>query len=282
MCSIFTGFLAGFTRRLMAPRRHSRRGRCGRVAGLGVTQIMPMEFILVASVVCAVWVARLMIVFHPALRGFQEYLASIMITPEVEKRMQRVRFGLTSLLLVVLIGLTSAFTIHRPLAALALPEGRTYDQAHDTGYIDWSGPVHYVYLTHKDGSWLPPEEGGGFCGSGCQEWVTRMSSGGSVSGTFAAPVGYFEVNLAMTHDGSAGHATIRACSASERFDAYFGPGGGLPGFVSMPLAVPAGCTTWSVSASGGYVDLRSADGNYSAPPPPADTSTPSTTPTPNM
>jgi hypothetical protein len=42
-----------------------------------------------------------------------------------------------------------------PLVAVSLPEGRNYDQAHDSGYIDWSGPVSYVYLTHRDGTYLP-------------------------------------------------------------------------------------------------------------------------------
>ncbi len=189
--------------------------------------------------------------------------------------MHRARIRLISLLSLGVILVGSGFTNPRPLAAIALMEGRTYDQAHNSGYIDWSGPVQYIYLEHRDNSWLPPEEGGGFCGEGCVEQVTRISNGGSVSGNFGSSVGYFEVNLAMTHDDTAGHAVIRACSASEGFDAYYGSGKGLPGFVSMPLSVPAGCTTWSVTVSGGYVDFRTVDVNYSAPPPtPTNTASP--------
>ena len=92
--------------------------------------------------------------------------------------MQRVRIGLISSLLPVIILLTAAFTNAAPLSAIALNEGRTYDQAHDTGYIDWSGSAQYVYITHRDGTCLPPEEGGASCGSGCTEWVTRLGNGG--------------------------------------------------------------------------------------------------------
>jgi hypothetical protein len=202
--------------------------------------------------------------------------------------MQRARVGLISILSLGLILMASAFSNPRPMDAISLTEGRTYDQAHESGYIDWSGPIQYIYLEHRDNSWLPPEEGEGFCGNGCIEQITRISSGGSVSGSFGSSVGYFEVNLAMTHDDTAGHAVVQACSASVGFDAYVGPGKGLPGFVSMPVAVPAGCTTWSVSVSGGYVDFRTTDVSYSTPPPmptntvsplPTLTSTASFTPT---
>ena len=56
------------------------------------------------------------------------------------------------LFLPILFLWTSASTHAAPLAAYSLPEGRTYDQAHNTGYIDWSGSAQYVYITHRDGS----------------------------------------------------------------------------------------------------------------------------------
>ena len=56
------------------------------------------------------------------------------------------------LFLPILFLWTSASTHAAPLAAVALQEGRTYDQAHDLGYIDWSGSAQYVYITHRDGS----------------------------------------------------------------------------------------------------------------------------------
>ena len=177
--------------------------------------------------------------------------------------------------LTLLFLLTTAFGRPRPNLATALPEGRTYDQAHNSGYIDWSGSVSYVNLTHRDFTYLPPSEGGAFCGSGCTEQVTRIYNGGTVSGAFDRRVGYFEVMISFTHDSSVGNATVRACSATRSVDPYTGPGNGLPGFISITLAVPASCRSWSLSASGGYIDFRSVDANYVSPPPtPRRTNTP--------
>ena len=159
---------------------------------------------------------------------------------------------------------TAVSTRAAPLFALALPEGRTYDQAHNTGYIDWSGPVQYVYVQHRDMTSLPPEEGGTHCGSGCWEWVTRLGNGGVASGSFDRDVSYFEVMVGFTPDPNTGNATLRACSAVKTWNLQVGSG--LPGFVSMDLAVPAGCRTWSLTASGGYVDFRSIDVYYIGPP----------------
>ncbi len=202
--------------------------------------------------------------------------------------MQRVRIGFISFLLSVIILLTAAFTNAAPLAAIAMNEGRTYDQAHDTGYIDWSGSAQYVYLTHKDGTVLPPQEGGASCGSGCSEWVTRLGNGGTASGVFDRNVSYFEVMVGFSPNSSVGSAVLRACSAVDTWNLY-NNAGSLPGFVSMYLTVPAGCRSWSISASGGYVDFRSVDVNYIGPPStptftstPLPTFTPSATSTPTL
>src|SRR5574338_810926 len=209
--------------------------------------------------------------------------------------MQRARVGLISFLLAGVILATMAFTNAAPPMATALIEGRTYEQAHDVGYIDWSGSMQYVYLTHRDSTALPPEEGGIPCDSGCSEWVTRIGNGGTASGAFDRNVSYFEVLVSFSHDSSVGNATLRACSAVQTWDLYSGPGGGLPGFISMTLSVPAGCRSWSLSASSGYVDFRSIDVTYSTPAPtptytatlmpsltPTMTSTPSATSTPSQ
>jgi len=51
---------------------------------------------------------------------------------------------------------TSASTHATPLAAVALQGGHhTYDQAYDSGYIDWSGSAQYVCITRRDGSIAP-------------------------------------------------------------------------------------------------------------------------------
>jgi len=178
--------------------------------------------------------------------------------------MRRLRIGLISFFLPVILMLTVASTKAVPLSAIAMNEGRTYDQAHDTGYIDWSGSAQYVVVTHRDGSSLPPQEGGTFCTPSCTEWVTRLGNGGTASGAFDRNVSYFEVMVEFTPDSNVGNATLRACSAVDTWTLQ--SGSGLPGFVSMVLSVPAGCRSWSLTASGGYVDFRSVDVNYIGPP----------------
>jgi hypothetical protein len=190
--------------------------------------------------------------------------------------MKCVRIGLVSLLIPILFMGTTASTNAAPLAAMALQEGRTYDQAHDTGYIDWSGSAQYVYINHRDFTSLPPEEGGASCGSGCSEWVTRLGNGGVASGSVDRDVSYFEVMVEFTPDSNVGDAILRACSAVKTWTLQ--TGSGLPGFVSMDLAVPSGCRSWSLTASGGYVDFRSIDVYYVGLPSTA-TPTPSRTPT---
>lgn len=204
----------------------------------------------------------------------------------------RFKYLLLASLLLLLLLLTSGLVLARPLNAVSLLEGRTYDQAHDTGYIDWTGPVQYVSLIHKDGTSLPPDEGGTYCGAGCREEITRISNGGEVSGSFDRNTTYFEVMVAFSHDFNVGDAVLSACSATSTYTLYAGPGFSLPGFVSMPMNVPAGCRTWTLTASGGYVDFRSVDVYYVAAPPtatatltlpptstPTRTSVPSVTPT---
>lgn len=190
----------------------------------------------------------------------------------------RLKYPLLASLLLLLLLLTSSLVSARPLSAISLLEGRTYDQAHDTGYIDWNGSVQYINLLHKDGTSLPPDEGGTFCGAGCREEVARISSGGEVSGSFDRNVTYFEVMVAFSHDFNVGDAVLSACSATMTYTLYAGPGFSLPGFVSMPMNVPAGCRTWTLTASGGYVDFRSVDVYYVTAPPTA-TATLTFTPT---
>jgi hypothetical protein len=194
----------------------------------------------------------------------------------------RLKYPLLASLLLLLVFVTNSLVSARPLSAVSLLEGRTYDQAHDTGYIDWSGTVQYINLIHKDGTSLPPDEGGTYCGAGCREEVTRISSGGEVSGSFDRNATYFEVMVAFSHDFNVGDAVLSACSATMTYTLYAGPGFSLPGFVSMPMNVPAGCRTWTLTASGGYVDFHSVDVYYVAAPPTATatlTLPPSSTPT---
>ncbi|MFT3892768.1 MAG: hypothetical protein QM730_14145 [Anaerolineales bacterium] len=192
--------------------------------------------------------------------------------------MQRVRIALVFLILLVLFMWTNAPTYAAPLAATALQEGRTYDQAHDLGYIDWSGPVQYLYITHRDGSSLPPEEGGAYCTPNCSEWVTRLSNGSSASGSFDRNVSYFEVMVGFSPNSNVGNATLRACSSVNTWTLYSNSGA-YAGFVSMDIPVPAGCRSWSLTASSGYVDFRSIDVYYVVS---LLTATPTSSPTPTF
>jgi hypothetical protein len=165
-----------------------------------------------------------------------------------------------------------------PLYAVSLIEGRTYDQAHNTGYIDWYSSVIYVDLAHRDLSYLPPEEGGIYCGAvTCIENVTLIWQGANVSGSFARDVTYFEVMLAYesSTDTGVGTAIIQACGASRT--ELLKSSNKIAGFNSFSLTVPAGCRSWSVSATGGFVHMRSVDVYYVAAPP-----TPTYTPTPTF
>lgn len=188
--------------------------------------------------------------------------------------MQKLRIGLISFFLPVVLILMVSSTQAAPLSAIAMNEGRTYDQAHDTGYIDWSGSAQYVVVTHRDGSSLPSQEGGALCTPSCTERVTRLGNGGTASGAFDRNVSYFEVMLEFNGDSNVGSATLRACSSINTWNLYNGSGN-LPGFVSMVLTVPSSCRSWSLTASGGYVDFRSIDVAYIGPPS-------TTTPTPSL
>lgn len=165
-----------------------------------------------------------------------------------------------AIILILLAFILSAFSIFPvPLFALPLYEGRTLDEGHDLGLFDWHGDVSYVNLTHRDG----------VCPEDCSEQVTRIQDGSSVSGSFAAGnVNYFEAMVAF--ERRAGTAVLQACSSRISWDMH---GSGVPGFISMPLYVPAGCTEFSLSASGGFVDFRSMDVGYGSPvtPPPTNT-----------
>ena len=149
-----------------------------------------------------------------------------------------------------------------PRAATPLIAGRTYDQAHDWGKIDWSGSVLYEALYHRDGTSLPAEEGGTACGGGCWENVTRINSGASISGIFDRDVTYFEGMLAYEYQGTGvGGATINACGSSLTANLRK-VNNSAAGFNSFIVTVPAGCRTWSISASGGFAHLRSIDVLY--------------------
>lgn len=150
-----------------------------------------------------------------------------------------------------------------------LRNGRTFDQ--ETSYIQWNGSVSYISLFHRDNTSLPAAEGGGSCNSGCTEQVTRIQSGSSISGNFTY-LQTFNVQVAYSGDTNVGTAIIRACGQTIRSEDLYIANQGTPGFNNVPSpawSVPtAGDCAWSITASGGYVDVRAVTTVYRTTPAP--------------
>ncbi|NMB68842.1 MAG: hypothetical protein GYA20_08780 [Chloroflexi bacterium] len=150
-----------------------------------------------------------------------------------------------------------------------LRNGRTYDQ--ESQYIRWNGPVSYVNLFHRDNTSLPSSEGGGSCANGCTENVTRIQSGGSISGNFAF-LRTFSIQAASSGNPGVGRVIVRACGQTIINQNLYAAGAGAPGFNNLPSPawnVPsAGACEWSISASGGYVDVRAVTTAYRTTPAP--------------
>ena len=200
------------------------------------------------------------------------------------KRKKQLLFLLSAALLILLLRFANTLQAQAaPRLATALIEGRTYDQAHDWGKIDWSGSVWYTNIYHRSLTVKSADEGGQNCSSGCTEPVTHISSGSSISGSFQRDVTYFEAMGAYEWvGGGVGTITVSACGSSASWNLQK-PNNNTPGFNSFSISVPTGCRTWSVGASGGHVHIRSVDAFYVSPtatPIPTITSTPTFTLTP--
>lgn len=143
-----------------------------------------------------------------------------------------------------------------------LKNGRTYDQ--ERTYIQWNGSVGFVSVTHADGTSLPPSEGGAPCNP-CTETVTRIYSGSSISGNFTY-LQTFNIQAETNGDPATGTMTVTACGQVIATKNLYIPGAGLAGYNNYPApawTVPtAGDCTWSISASGGYVDVRAVTTAY--------------------
>jgi len=198
--------------------------------------------------------------------------------------MQKMIYPLIAVILILSLALAATPQAEpvqaAPRYATALQEGRTYDQAHNTGYIDWSGSVQYANLYHRSQTVMSSDEGGHSCTSGCTEPITRISSGSSISGSFLRDVTYFEAMSAFKWSGTGvGILRVEACGSVITHDMRTA-NNNTPGFNSFAVSVPTGCRTWTVSAQGGHVDIRSVDANYVTPTAtPTITNTPTLTPT---
>ena len=160
-------------------------------------------------------------------------------------------------ILFLIILLVSVELAYASLFPKYLKSGRTYDQ--ETDYIQWNGNVSYINLYHRDNTTKPPSEGGASCINGCTEQVTRIKDGGSVSGNFTY-LKTFSVQVAYSGSSSVGTAVIKACGKTVLTQDLYLDGSSAPGFNNFPTPawnVPtSGDCTWSISATGGYVDFR--------------------------
>ena len=177
------------------------------------------------------------------------------------------------LIIAISLFLALLFCGVRIASAAIFPEylrnGRTYDQ--ERNYIQWNGSVAYINLFHRDNTSLPPSEGGANCNGGCTEQVTRIQSGSSISGNFTY-LSTFNVQAAYSGDNQVGTVTVRACGQIIFSDDLYIANQSAPGFNNLPVPawnVPtAGDCAWSISASGGYVDVRAVTTVYRTTPAP--------------
>jgi hypothetical protein len=150
-----------------------------------------------------------------------------------------------------------------------LRDGRTFDQERD--YIAWEGPVDYATIMHRDGTSLPPSEGGASCSGGCNENITRIGNGGRVRGRFSY-LQSFSVQLSATSDAGAGTAIVEACGMVVARILTRGGASAVPGFSNQPqpafAVATAGECPWSITAEGGYVDFRAVTVMYRSGAPP--------------
>jgi hypothetical protein len=151
---------------------------------------------------------------------------------------------------LALLLILSAFA---PRFAIELPSNRTFDEAHDTGYIDWAGSVGYAPIYHRDA----------ICG-GCWDTVTQISNGSQVSGAFNRDVSSFDALVAVAPNQGYGTIIMTACSSVASYNLNDGTGS-TPGYNKHYVTVPAGCRDWSLSASGGVVYLAAVDVTYVGP-----------------
>ena len=181
-------------------------------------------------------------------------------------RKHRRIFILIALLITLLAGVQLVLANISPNY---LKSGRTYDQ--ESSYIQWNGSVSYVSLYHRDNTSLPPSEGGASCNGGCTEQVTRIQNGSSVSGNFTY-LQTFNVQVSYSGDSAVGTAVVKACGQTIVTQNLYVSGDSTPGFNNFPSpawSVPtAGDCTWSISASGGYVDFRAVTTTYRSTPAP--------------
>lgn len=168
---------------------------------------------------------------------------------------------LLSLLLMLLPNMSA-------IAAQALAEGIVYDEAHDDGYIDWTGDVSYLTTVVGSGDYVD---------------VTYIAATSSVGGVFQRDVVSFKIWLKDEYriDG-VGEARVSTCGTITNITTLDkdGPSGTYSNwsFRSFSIDVPVGCRNWTISALGGHVLFSQLETQY-IPASPTPTLTATFTPT---
>jgi hypothetical protein len=143
--------------------------------------------------------------------------------------------------------------------------GRTYD--HETSMLVRGGAPAFATMRHRDGTSLPASEGGASCGSGCDEEVTRLCDGDSLTGVLMNAE-TFSVQGAQSGEDGTGSLVVTVCGEELAPMSYSVDTSTLPGFVNGPqpaASVPTldRCEV-SVRAVGGCVWVRAVTVTCSA------------------
>lgn len=118
----------------------------------------------------------------------------------------------------------------------ALRCGRTYD--HETSMLLRAGAPTFATMRHRDGTSLPASEGGASCGSGCDEEVTRLCDGDTLTGVLWNAE-TFSVQGAQSGEEGTGSLVVTVCGDELSPMSYAADTTTLPGFVNGPQPAAA-------------------------------------------
>ena len=212
-----------------------------------------------------------------------------------KNRLMKVAFALVIIFAILMTDVVDLTAMQNTPAVYAeslhaerLPEGFTYDQAHDDGILDWTGEDNeYVIIHHvSEEMFLAEDEGGTECNlpNNCHENVTKIAETGSVGGIFERDVIRFEIELAVEHNWQVGRPFVSVCSdlvyVGDLYDPTPYDSYRTETFKKFEIDVPAGCRNWTISALAGDIHFRGLNVEYVAPTPtPTFTASPTYTPT---
>jgi len=161
------------------------------------------------------------------------------------------------IVLFLIILLVSVELVYASLSPKYLKSGRTYDQ--ETDYIQWNGNVSL----HKPISQGHHHKATFGRRRQLYQWLYRTGhpdQGWGISFRNFTYLKTFSVQVAYSGSSSVGTAVIKACGKTVLTQDLYLDGSSVPGFNNFPTPawnVPtSGDCSWSISATGGYVDFR--------------------------